>query len=465
MKTHPVSITLGIGFGVLILIVVAMGYLAIERMAQVNNAMDQLVKHQWAKVQLSQRALSYSARNNRATLQVLLMSDHEQIDRLLVERAQNTEKISKLVEEIEQNMDSARERELLAAVKAARTPYVESYKQALKLQFTDNKSDEARNVMVTVTLPLLIRYHAAWDAFVQFQGEQMDQTALAARTMYAATRKQTFYLILFAVVGASAIALFVTRKIEDETTERERAQKALLRANNELESRVQQRTAELAGANAELHREVIERQRTVEERDRFFALSLDMLCITDSDGFHRRVNPACTTLLGWTADELMSRPFLEFVHPDDRALTMERLQQLVLGQPVNDFELRCLAKDGTDRWTAWTASAVDQNGLFYTCGRDIHERKQTEVRLRLQTAALEAAANAVAITDRSGTIIWVNPAFTELTGYRADEAIGQNLRLLKSDKHEPDFYRDLWATVTSGKVWHGDLPPLVGPVC
>jgi PAS domain S-box-containing protein len=77
--------------------------------------------------------------------------------------------------------------------------------------------------------------------------------------------------------------------------------------------------------------------------------------------------------------------------------------------------------------------------------------------LQLQTAALEATANAIAITDRAGAISWVNPAFTRSTGYALDEAVGQNLRVLKSGKHDQSFYRDLWETILAGRVWQGEL--------
>ena len=83
--------------------------------------------------------------------------------------------------------------------------------------------------------------------------------------------------------------------------------------------------------------------------------------------------------------------------------------------------------------------------------------RQSEARMRLQTAALESAANGVVITDLKGTIQWVNPAFTELTGYSAKEAIGQNPRVLKSGQHPDSFYQDLWRTISSGDVWAGEL--------
>jgi len=85
------------------------------------------------------------------------------------------------------------------------------------------------------------------------------------------------------------------------------------------------------------------------------------------------------------------------------------------------------------------------------------ERKRAEEKLRLQGTALESAANAIVITDRRGQACWVNPAFAALTGYSLQEVCGQNLRLLKSGRHDQAFYGDMWNTILAGEVWHGEL--------
>ena len=84
-------------------------------------------------------------------------------------------------------------------------------------------------------------------------------------------------------------------------------------------------------------------------------------------------------------------------------------------------------------------------------------RASAEQEMRLQAAALEAAANAIIITDSAGKILWVNRAFTQLTGYSLEEAIGNNPRILKSGEHDPAFYQDLWSTIHSGQVWRGEV--------
>lgn len=86
---------------------------------------------------------------------------------------------------------------------------------------------------------------------------------------------------------------------------------------------------------------------------------------------------------------------------------------------------------------------------------DIRLPDGTEARLRVFEAAVEAASNALIITDHSGVISWINPAFTRLTGYSADEAVGRTPRLLKSGEHDASFYQNLWGTVLPGRAWHG----------
>jgi PAS domain S-box-containing protein len=89
--------------------------------------------------------------------------------------------------------------------------------------------------------------------------------------------------------------------------------------------------------------------------------------------------------------------------------------------------------------------------------KEAAERRRAEQQLLLQAAALETAANAIVITDRAGAIMWINPAFSALTGYSAEEVIGQNPRLLKSGAHDQAFYKHLWGTIFRGVTWRGEF--------
>ncbi|MEP7358267.1 MAG: PAS domain S-box protein, partial [Anaerolineales bacterium] len=89
--------------------------------------------------------------------------------------------------------------------------------------------------------------------------------------------------------------------------------------------------------------------------------------------------------------------------------------------------------------------------------RDISERVQVEAQLRLQGAALAAAAHAIVIADAAGRLTWVNPAFEQMTGYSAAQAIGQGFDLLRSGAHPQAFYDNIWNTITAGQPWHGEI--------
>jgi len=114
--------------------------------------------------------------------------------------------------------------------------------------------------------------------------------------------------------------------------------------------------------------------------DRFFTVSLDLLCVARIDGYFQRVNPAFTRVLGYSFDELLSRPIVDFVHGEDRTDVNEQLGKLANGFDAVKFECRCLCKDGSTRWLSWHFPAPVE-GLLYVVARDATERKRTEAAL------------------------------------------------------------------------------------
>ena len=128
--------------------------------------------------------------------------------------------------------------------------------------------------------------------------------------------------------------------------------------------------------------------------DRFFELSIDLLCQLDFNGYFRRLNPAWERTLGFTVDELTSRPFIEFVHPDDRERTLAQNRNVRSGGRALGFENRYRCKDGSYRWFRWNAAPDATWSVIYSVARDITaEKDATEERERLvrelQTALAE----------------------------------------------------------------------------
>jgi diguanylate cyclase (GGDEF)-like protein/PAS domain S-box-containing protein len=319
---------LGVAFAVLIAMLVGIGQSGLRRMKEIDGSLGDITGRRSDKLQLSREALRLSNRNSRITMEIFLVQDRAQTNLLLARRAENTKKITALVAEITSRCESAEERQRLSAVGATRKPYVDSYLRALHLLVDERKRDVAVAVMVNETLPALVKYHAAWEEFVDFQRDQMIIANKQAEVEYAKARRLAYLLIVLAVGFALAIALFTTRETAREIATRIDAQKEVSKLNAGLEERVMQRTSELSEANKHLS---------------------------------------------------------------------------------------------------------------------------------LQAAALKAAANAIVITDFHGTIIWVNRAFTAMTGYGQEEIVGKNPNLLNSGEQPESYYAELWSTILSGKVWKGEI--------
>ena len=127
-----------------------------------------------------------------------------------------------------------------------------------------------------------------------------------------------------------------------------------------------------------LARDVTERRKAERDRDRLFKISVDMMCIAGFDGHFKQINPAWTTTLGWTPEELCSKPWLDYVHPEDREATIDAGAQLSAGNPVYAFENRYRCKDGTYRWISWNSLPVLEEQETFAVARDITERRQAE---------------------------------------------------------------------------------------
>ena len=135
----------------------------------------------------------------------------------------------------------------------------------------------------------------------------------------------------------------------------------------------------------------VERKWATEELDRFFRLSLDLFCVATFDGYFVRVNPAWHRVLGFEDAELCASPFMDFVHPDDRAATVAVLSALTTGGHVIDFENRYRARDGSYKWLQWTAAPFPTQGLVYAAARDVTDRKSAEAALRVYADEMERA--------------------------------------------------------------------------
>jgi PAS domain S-box-containing protein len=140
----------------------------------------------------------------------------------------------------------------------------------------------------------------------------------------------------------------------------------------------------------------LEQQVTLlKEFQNYFDYSRDMLCIAGTDGYFKRVNPAFERVLGWTREELLTRQFLDFVHPDDLEKTQQEINRLAQGLPTISFQNRYMCQDGTEKILAWTAHPQPDTGVIYAIARDVteveQERKYAEEMIQGLLARLRAA--------------------------------------------------------------------------
>jgi PAS domain S-box-containing protein len=129
----------------------------------------------------------------------------------------------------------------------------------------------------------------------------------------------------------------------------------------------------------------------VEAGDRFFEVSIDMLCFLNFNGYFKRLNPAWERTLGFTREELMSRPFIEFVHPDDRERTLKQNAAVRGGGKALGFENRYLCRDGSYRWFRWNAAPDADNQVIYSVARDITDTKRADAEREQLVSELQQA--------------------------------------------------------------------------
>ncbi|MFH1931093.1 MAG: PAS domain S-box protein, partial [Pseudomonadota bacterium] len=225
----------------------------------------------------------------------------------------------------------------------------------------------------------------------------------------------------------------------------------------------------IKGSHVKLQKEVEERKqveealRESEERFRDISFSMaDWIWEVDKYGRYTFASGKVKKILGYEPEELIGKTPFELM-PEYSGKRIGAYLKKVASEknPIVDLEHWTLTKEG-DRIYLLTNGVpiLNEKGELYGyrgIDKDITERKQAEEeRIRLSTA-IEQSAESVVITDREGTIKYVNPAFESVTGYSRQEAIGQNPRIIKSNKHGKEFYAALWDTIISGKVWRGRL--------
>ncbi|CDH43353.1 bifunctional diguanylate cyclase/phosphodiesterase [Candidatus Contendibacter odensensis] len=187
----------------------------------------------------------------------------------------------------------------------------------------------------------------------------------------------------------------------------------------------------------------------------------DLVCQIDITGTILYASPSYRAVLGYDPQALLGRSIFAGVHPEDRETAIKTCQASLTQREAGRTEIRHQHANGDYLWLE-----VVGNPLCNPAGavigavissRDITERKQAEADLRLATQVFESSREAITVTAADTRILWVNRAFSDITGYSAAEAVGQTPRLLASGRHGRDFYQEMWRALTVTGRWQGEI--------
>ena len=207
--------------------------------------------------------------------------------------------------------------------------------------------------------------------------------------------------------------------------------------------------------------------RVSEERHRLLADNAsDVIWTMDLTGRFTYVSPSVERLRGYPVAEVMQQSLDQALTPASARIAQAGLERAIgaiqANQPLPDFraELEQPCKQGGTVWTEVSVSGIQNDaGDFVSLlgvTRDITERRRADLELRIAAIAFESHDGMI-VTDADKVILRVNAAFAQITGYSAEEAIGQSARMLRSDRHDADFYAVMWDSVAQTGAWHGEV--------
>ena len=267
----------------------------------------------------------------------------------------------------------------------------------------------------------------------------------------------TLFIFLFQFLAISFLIINIRR--------RKQAEQCLKEQSNRLKDIVGERTAKLLSTNRELAQEIKDRKKTEaairksdEQWNKTFDAFPDIVTLRDNNLRIIKANKAAVTMLGHSYSGIVGQSCHELftgstktcpgcplqeskknLIPYTREIYHEKLQKtfLVSAAPIINTQ--------------------EEDQYFVHLAKDITDIKEAEMERARLAAAIKQAAEAIFITDIKGNIQYVNPAFEKLTGYSRNEIIGKNPRILRSDKHDQNFYKKIWTTLLRGEIWHGRI--------
>jgi diguanylate cyclase (GGDEF)-like protein len=350
---------LGVAFAVLISLLAGIGEFGLRRMQAIDESRGDITGRLFTNLELARRALAISNDNDRIVMQIVFGKNRALVETLLATRSENSKEITRLLEESERRCESEKEKQLLAAVKRTREPYLESYLRAIHLLVAQGKQDEARAVIINETLTAVREYHAAWNEFVEFQNNEVRVAAKQAQVNYAKAHRLVVLLVALAIAVALVIAVFITRH----------SQKSF-----------RQEAAAQAGVEFELQRSE-ERMRMAMAAAKMGFWDLDV--IKDEHVWSN----TCKALLGVPLDSQPNfQSLMNAVHPDDWKTMRAEIDGATQEKRPYVVEFRVVWPDDSVHWRTSSGQAFydDKGQVIRMSGitMDIDERKVVEERVQ-----------------------------------------------------------------------------------
>ena len=170
-------------------------------------------------------------------------------------------------------------------------------------------------------------------------------------------------------------------------------------------------------------------EQELRQSEDIFNHSIDMLCIAGFDGYFKTLNPSWSRTLGWTTEELLEKPWLEYVHPDDKVQTENAKSTIVDGQEVYQFENRYICKDGAVKWLSWNSFPYPDREIMFGVARDVTELKKTQSELKesreLLQKVLDNSPMAKTLLDVEGNIIYANKPAGKVFGISQQDILSR----------------------------------------
>jgi two-component system sensor histidine kinase/response regulator len=258
----------------------------------------------------------------------------------------------------------------------------------------------------------------------------------------------------------------LAQSFNEMITSIDQAESALKKSESELKKH-RDHLEELVAERTVALEENQKRLEQAEERSRLLLESAgEGIFGVGADGSVTFINPAGLSMLGFEADDVIGRQIHALVHHTHADGTAYPLEDCPMHHTLTRGTLAKIddeilwRKDGSSFPVEYSSVPIAKNGSItgsVVVFSDITERKKAQVELQKLSSAIEQSPVSVVITDPDGTVEYVNPKFTQVTGYSFDEAVGQNPRVLNAGIQDSEFYKDLWATIKAGLVWQGEF--------